>query len=568
MASTATDIRPPVTAPPAPPQAPQAQQQSPIAPVPPEEKRNVWPIMSGVLLAMLLASLDQTIVGTAMPRIIADLQGFDQYAWVTTAYMLTSTVSVPLYGKLSDIFGRKLMFLIGVVVFVGGSALSGAAQTMTQLILFRGLQGLGAGALMPIALAIVGDLFPPKERGKVQGLTGAVFGLTSIIGPSIGGWITDNTSWRWVFYVNLPVGVIAFLVLIFLMPPLRTGKRDVVIDFGGALLLVAGVVPLLLAFTWAGTTYAWESAQIISLLAGSAIVLVAFTLYELRHRAPILEPRLFTNQIFLVSVLVTGLMGAAMMGGIMYIPLFAQAVVGVSATSSGAILTPLMVTAIAGSIVSGQLMSRWGRYRYIAMFGLLVMIGGTYLLTRLTVHAVSTDILVAMIVMGLGLGFGMSLYTIVVQNAFPISKLGQVTSALTFFRSIGGTIGIAVMGSVLTSSYSSALNKSLSPIVKAALPASKRAALDNPQVLVSPTAKTAMTHAFAQYGARGEQILLSLTNSIKDSLTSALHGVFISSLVIAAVAFVLVLFLKELPLRGNPTAGQNTEAQPEAPAVA
>src|SRR5438876_1839411 len=265
--------------------------------------------MFGVLMVMLLASLDQTIVSTAMPRVIAELHGFDRYTWVSTAYLLTSTVMVPIYGKLSDLVGRKPIFLFGVVVFLMGSALSGASQSMNELIAFRAFQGIGAGALMPIAIAIVGDLFTPRERGKWQGLTGGVWGLSAIIGPTLGGWITQNASWRWVFYVNLPIGIVAMLVLIFLMPTLRGKATQVSIDYVGAALLVLGTVPLLLGFTWAGTQYAWLSPQIIGLFALAVVALVAFVLYEAwlerRKGQPMIEPNLFKNRIFTVSTIVT-----------------------------------------------------------------------------------------------------------------------------------------------------------------------------------------------------------------------------------------------------------------------
>src|SRR5215471_2698788 len=299
--------------------------------------------MVGVLMVMLLASLDQTIVSTAMPRVIADLQGFDRYTWVSTAYLLTSTVMVPIYGKLSDLFGRKPIFLFGVVVFLAGSALSGAAQSMNQLIAFRALQGVGAGALMPIAIAIVGDLFTPRERGKWQGVTGGVWGISAIIGPTLGGWITQNTSWRWVFYVNLPIGIAALLVLIFLMPVLRGKAKEVSIDYAGAALLVLGTVPLLLGFTWAGSQYDWLSPQIIGLFAGAFVALTAFVIYEARLERrggqPILEPGLFKNSVFTVSTVVTMIFGMGLFGSIFFIPLFVQGVIGASATNSGLILT-------------------------------------------------------------------------------------------------------------------------------------------------------------------------------------------------------------------------------------
>jgi EmrB/QacA subfamily drug resistance transporter len=300
--------------------------------------------MIGVLMVMLLASLDQTIVSTAMPRVIAELQGFDRYTWVSTAYLLTSTVMVPIYGKLSDLFGRKPLFLFGIVIFLAGSALSGASQSMNQLIAFRAFQGIGAGALMPIAIAVVGDLFTPRERGKWQGVTGAVWGLSAIVGPTLGGWITQYSTWRWVFYVNLPVGIAAFLVLIFLMPTLRSARVGKVhIDYTGAALLVLGTVPLLLGFTWAGSQYAWLSPQIIGLFAGSVIALIAFVVYEAilerRGGQPIIEPSLFKNSIFSVSTIVTTIFGMGLFGSIFFIPLFVQGVIGGSATNSGLILT-------------------------------------------------------------------------------------------------------------------------------------------------------------------------------------------------------------------------------------
>ncbi|TMB90939.1 MAG: MFS transporter, partial [Chloroflexi bacterium] len=378
-------------------------------------RRETLLTMTGVLLVMLLASLDQTIVGTAMPHIISDLQGFNRYTWVTTAYLLTSTVMVPIYGKLSDLFGRKPIFLVGVVLFLVGSAASGASQTMNQLIAFRAFQGLGAAALMPIALAVIGDLFTPRERGRWQGLTGAVFGLSSVLGPTAGGWITDNTSWRWVFYVNLPIGIIALLVLIFLMPSLRsknTGKPS--IDYIGAALLIAGTVPLLLGFTLAGSQYDWLSWQILSLFAGSIVFVTLFILFEARlerrNEQPIINPSLFKNGIFSVSVIITMITSMGMFGSILFLPLYAQGVLGISATNSGLILTPLMGGLIFSSVVSGQLVSRFGKYKWLAFVGMAITIGGSLLLLRLDVNSTYTQLIMAMIVLGLGLGFSMSLY--------------------------------------------------------------------------------------------------------------------------------------------------------------
>jgi len=526
-------------------------------------RRDTVLTMIGVLMVMLLASLDQTIVSTAMPRVIAELQGFDRYTWVSTAYLLTSTVTVPIYGKLSDLFGRKPIFLFGVVVFLIGSALSGASQNMNQLIAFRALQGFGAGALMPIAIAIVADLFTPRERGKWQGLTGAVWGFSAIIGPTLGGWITQNASWRWVFYVNIPIGIAALLVLIFLMPWLRSASRKVSIDYIGAALLVVGTVPALLGFTWAGSQYAWLSPQIIGLFAGALVALTTFVIYEARLQRlggqPIIEPGLFKNSIFTVSTIVTVIFGMSLFGSIFFIPLFVQGVVGTSATNSGLILTPLMLTSIVGSVLSGQLVSRLGKYKWIAITGMVISVAGSLLLVRLDVNATNNDVLIAMLVLGLGMGFGMALYTLIVQNALP-QKIGQATSALIFFRSIGGTIGLAAMGSLMTSAYLPAFKSALSSgLGKLSIPAAALqpiqarfvALFSNPQILLSPDVLSKMRVASAAHGQQGLALFNIAIDAVKTGLTQGIHNVFVLSFGFMIVGLIAVLFLKEIPLRGK-----------------
>ena len=517
-------------------------------------RRETLLTMLGVLMVMLLASLDQTIVSTAMPRVIADLHGFDRYTWVSTAYLLTSTVMVPIYGKLSDLYGRKPIFLFGVVVFLIGSALSGASQSMNQLIAFRALQGIGAGALMPIAIAIVGDLFTPRERGKWQGVTGGVWGISAIIGPTLGGWITQNASWRWVFYVNLPIGIAALLVLIFLMPTLRGRTKDVSIDYVGAALLVLGTVPLLLGFTWAGSQYDWLSVQIISLFAVAFVALTSFIIYEAwlerRGGQPIIEPSLFKNSIFSVSTLITTIFGMALFGSIFFIPLYVQGVVGTSATSSGLILTPLMLTSVVGSIVSGQLVSRVGRYKWIAILGMLVSVAGIVLLVRLNVNSTNNDVLLAMLVLGLGLGIGMSLYTLIVQNALP-TKIGQSTAALTFFRQIGGTIALAAMGSVMTAAYLPAFHNALPVAILHAVPAQFLAAFNNPQILLSPATLAQIESHAAALGPQSVAMLHQIIEAVKVGLAQGIHNVFILSLGLMILGLIAVFFLKEIPLRGG-----------------
>lgn len=512
-------------------------------------RRETLLTMLGVLLVMLLASLDQTIVGTAMPRIITDLNGFNEYTWVTTAYLLTSTVMVPIYGKLSDIFGRKPIFMIGVILFLAGSALSGASQTMTQLILFRGFQGIGAGALMPIAMTVVGDLFTPRERGRWQGITGAVFGLSSILGPTLGGWISDNFTWRWVFYVNLPVGIIAVLVLIFLMPTLRAKDRRATIDYIGCALIALGTVPMLLGFTWAGTTYPWVSWQVLGLIIGGAVVLGLFLLYEVwlerRESQPIIEPSLFKSSIFSVSSLVTVIFGMGLFGSVSFIPLFVQGVQGSSATNSGVILMPLMLTAMAASVVSGQLVSRYGRYKWLTILSMAISVVGCYLLFRLDAQSTNTDVVIAMLVLGLGMGVGMSLYTLIVQNALP-KKIAQATSSLTFFRQIGATIGLAAMGSLMVSAFPSAFTSALPAAVSKALPPSVLSQFSDPNKLMSPVQSGGpqlpqTPQAMALY----QQIM----EAMKQALSQSIHQVFVLCLVIMIAGFVSVFFLKEIKLR-------------------
>lgn len=533
-------------------------------------RRDTLLTMTGVLLVMLLASLDQTIVSTAMPRITADLQGFDRYTWVTTAYMLTSTVMVPIYGKLSDLFGRKIIFIIGVIIFLAGSALSGVAQSMNELIAFRALQGIGGGGLMPIAIAVVGDLFTPRERGKWQGVTGAVFGISSILGPTIGGWLTEYASWRWVFYVNIPVGVAALFVLIFLMPALRGQATQVKIDYVGAALLIVGTVPLLLGFTWAGTTYPWLSLPIIGLFLFAIGALTAFILYESwlerRHGEPIVEPTLFKNNIFTISTIVTVVFSMSLFSSIYYIPLFVQAVVGTSTANSGYILMPLTLTSVVGSVISGQLVSRLGRYKLLAIIGLAITLLGALLLLRVNVHSTNIDIIVSMIIMGLGMGTGMSLYSLIVQNALP-SKIGQATAGLTFFRSIGSTLALAATGSIVNEVFSSTFQSGLPVAVKQAVPTNVLRAFSNPQTLLSPDTLAQVQAALARQGAQGQAIFRQLVETAKEALTQGIHDVFLMSVILLAIGLVVVLFLEEIELRGSTVSSEQASAGVEETAT-
>ena len=388
------------------------------------------------MMAMLLSAVDQTVVGTAMPHIIAELNGLQHYAWVATAYLLASTASMPIWGKLSDAFGRKRFFIAGMVIFIVGSALCGQATGMTELILFRAFQGLGAGAMMPITQAIIGDIFPPAQRAKWSGVLMSVFAVATIIGPLLGGWITDNASWRWVFYVNLPVGIAALVVAIVALPGHVTVHRHR-IDYSGAAILVAAAVPLLLGFSWAGSEYAWGSPQIVGLFAVAAVMSVAFYFREMRAAEPVINPRLFQNRVFSVSALASMLQSAAMFGAIMFLPLFVQGVQGKSATNSGIILMPLMLGAMVMSIGAGQILARTGRYKVLVIVGFVTVSVGAWLLSRMGIDTSWTVLARNMVIMGLGLGIAMSAFTVIVQNQYPSHRLGEVTAGLQFFRSIG-----------------------------------------------------------------------------------------------------------------------------------
>jgi len=405
-------------------------------------------IYAGLMVTLLLAALDQTIVATALPRIVSDLGGITQYSWVFTAYMLTSTVTVPLYGKLGDVYGRKNLFLFAIVVFLLGSALCGAATDMTQLVLFRAVQGIGAGGLFPLSLAVIGNIVPPRDRGRWQGLIGAVFAASSILGPAVGGFIVDNASWRWVFLVNLPVGGIALAVISITMPR-RVPRTAHPIDWLGAGVLAAGVGSLLLGLVWGGKDYPWTSVQVIGALVLAAALLTVFGIVERRAAEPILPFDILRNPIVAGSIACMALVGMAMFGTISYVPLFVQGVIGTSATSSGVVLTPLMLGAVTTSLLTGQLISRTGRYRWNVVFGPLVLAIGMYLLSRMNVHTTNEEAARNMVIAGIGIGSMMQVFVISVQNAVSRAHIGSATALTQFSRQMGATIGVTVIGAIV-----------------------------------------------------------------------------------------------------------------------
>lgn len=511
-------------------------------------RRQLVLLIIGIELGQLLTALDQTIVGTAAPRILSDLNGFSQYTWIATSYLLAATVTMPIYGKLSDMYGRRPFFLGGMVVFLMGSALAGASQTMEQLIVFRALQGLGGGAIMPIVSSIIGDVFPPAERGKWQGVTISVWGIASIFGPPIGGLITDNWGWRWIFYINMPIGVVAFAITAATLQRHITRQKHT-IDYLGVLTLVGAVTPLMLAFTWAGAQYPWTSPVIIGLLAGAALMVAIFLLVEWRATEPILAPSLFRNGIFTASVITTFVVGAALVGSLYFLPLFIQGVIGRSATIAGAVETPIMVGVIISSVCGGFLLARTGRYKLLALVGLAIAACGMFLLSRMGLQTTEDEVVRDMFVLGLGIGVSMTLFSTIVQNAFPPSRIGQVTAATSFFREIGGTIGLAILGSFMTSRFVDQFHQHLPATLKQTIPPAQLAQFENPQLLLSSGAVERIREGFAAYGSAGEALYRQLMATIQVSLADAVSRCFLIATLLIVVGFVATLFLREIPLR-------------------
>jgi EmrB/QacA subfamily drug resistance transporter len=501
--------------------------------------------LGAVMLGMLLGSLDQTIVGTAMPKIVNDLNGFQRYSWVITAYLVASTAMMPIFGKISDIFGRKWLYMLGIATFLLGSMLSGLSQSMEQLILFRAIQGLGAGMMTPIAMAIIGDIFPPAERGKYQGLIGAVFGLAVIVGPQLGGFITDNIGWRWVFYVNLPVAILAFAVVFLVFPSHTALHKRHSIDWLGSVALIGSVVPLLMALSLGSTnpdnsnSYAWTSPQIVGLFALAIVFGGAFLWIQSRAAEPTIPLDLFRNRIFNVSMIIVFLTSMGMFGAVLYIPLFVQDVLMQSATNSGLVLTPMMIGVILVSIISGYLMSRTGHYKILAIVGTFGVLVGLYLLSTMTVSTDNGTLVRFMIVLGLGLGSSMALFTIVVQNAFPVDRLGVVTASLAFFRSIGGAVGVAVLGSAMNNRFASEFQTGLQ-----SLPVALRQSLAaaNPAQLMN----AGDSDLRAQMGAQAAGAVESVRAA---AIAPGIAEIFLIGAGLVAIAFVASFFLKEIPLR-------------------
>ncbi|MCP3774933.1 MFS transporter [Paenibacillus sp. MZ04-78.2] len=505
-------------------------------------------IMIAIIAAMFFSAINQTIVGTALPRIIAKLGGMDYYTWVITIYLLTSTIATVLVGKLSDIYGRKPFILTGIVLFMIGAFMAGTSMDIIQLITYRGIQGVGAGIIMATAFTAVGDLFAPRERGKWSGIMMSVFGFASVIGPALGGYIVDHFEWHWVFWVFLPLGIVAFMMILTMFPKVER-KPSESIDYFGSLFLTLTIVPMLLAFSWAGTKYAWGSSQIFGLFACTLVALVLFIWVESRVKSPVLPLSLFKNGIVTISNVIGFIMNAGMMGALMYTPFFVQGVMGISPTYSGYVTMPMSIGMVVTSAISGQLMTKTGKYKRIAIIGIIIMVIGMMIMYYMNTISVT---LLSMIVFGFGLGLGMPVFSLTVQNAVSPKDLGVATASSQLFRNLGGTIGIAVMGTIMSTGMTNKLQEilasgrgvdlsKLDPKV-----AEKLAAFHNPQMLLD---QPKLAQVQAALPPELQTVFSRMIDSLREALSYSLANVFLAGAVLLGVALVLTFFLKEIPLR-------------------
>ena len=520
----------------------------------------------GIMLALFLAALDQTIVGTALPRIVAELKGVDLYAAVLTAYLVTSTIMTPISGKLGDLFGRKPLLLTGMVGFIVASWLCGLSQDMLQLVAFRGVQGLFGGVLFSSVFASIADLFTIETRARIQGLFGGIFGIASVVGPTIGGYLTDNftniipgvAGWRWVFYVNVPVGIAAILFVVFTMPRTQHKATWRDIDFPGVVALTFGLAPMLVAFSIT-RDHDWGSPLVLGLLGFGAVVLVAFYFLEQRTSHPIVPFELFKNRTFAVAVIAGFLVAVGMFGAIVYVPLVYQGVLGIAATNSGLLITPMMVGLVAGSVMTGQLMLRIKRYRYLGTFAMGLVALGTYLMSTITVDTQQLEVVRDLVIVGLGVGITFPLYLNSVQSAVEPRYIGVVTSQIQFFRNVGATIGTAVLGSFLSQrlpinvqTQIDALN--LSPAIKQFA----SAGTGNVQALFDPAARANIPAAF-------QSTFDAVLVAVRSGLAATLHDVFLAACAASLLALVASVFLDDVPIRLQQR-GRNVPTETPAPA--
>ncbi|HEY9677982.1 MAG TPA: MDR family MFS transporter [Drouetiella sp.] len=526
------------------------QKTDAIAVSPP--RLNTTAIVFGLQLMLLLAAIDQTIISTAMPRIVTALGGFDRYAWATSSYLLTSTISIPIFGRLSDIYGRKRMLIGSVVLFVaasllcalaGGLGLNALIDPMNQFVVARALQGLGAGIILGLCFTVVADLFPAAERGKYQGHFAAVFALSSIVGPTLGGYVSDKFDWRWLFYMNLPIGLIAALVFNAAYPADARGKTEAKLDSTGILLFIGSFAPLLLGLGWT-RTQGWTSIPVLGAFLTSIAMLVKFVRHELKSSDPFMDVKLFANPVVTISCLSVFVTGIGMFGSIMLLPIFFQSVVGMTAAKSGALLTPLIVTVAVTSIVGGYWMAKSKKYKVILLTGLSLMTGGTFMLARMDTHSSIPYMLSNMLLVGAGLGLLLPIYTVVIQNSVAEKDVGAVTGFSQFFRSVGGTTGVAVFGTLMLALYSDGLKKN---------PATSAVNSSIQAILLNPL-EPAKLHKGLELASLSQEQMNTILSAVKDTLVQSIDTIFILYGLLLAATIIANLFLAELRLRENPAA--------------
>ncbi|AIE60284.1 MDR family MFS transporter [Bacillus methanolicus] len=517
-------------------------------------------IMIAVIAAMFFAAVNQTIVGNALPKIISELGGLDYYSWVFTIYMLTSSITTILVGKLSDMYGRKPFLLIGIIIFSIGAFLAGTSSTIFQLITYRGIQGMGAGMIMSTAFTAVGDLFAPRERGRWQGAMSAAFGISSVFGPTLGGYIVDNLEWKWVFWVFLPLGIVA-LALIWKLFPKVQKKSGESVDYVGSLILTATIVFALLGFSWAGTKYDWDSWQILGLFGGAIICLIIFILFERKAKSPILPLNLFKNDIFTISNAICFVIGVSMFGGVMYVPYFIQGVLGFSATHSSFLTMTMTLGLVFASAIGGQIITRTGKYKIQAIVGLCISSLGLYLLSTMDMSTSQYTLVSYLILVGFGLGIGLTVFTLTVQNAVDQSLLGVATASSQLFRSVGGTVGVAIMGTLLNSRMKDKMetmtqNNETNHMAVSPELAGKMKSLQNPRLLLD---HEKLGQVKSMLPKEVVPLFENIIHSLQEALTYALSGVFLFVTFTMLLAVLLTFFLKEIPLRSAADSSVNVK---------